>query len=423
MIGIAGLALFSSLIFGHVLLWFFLAVTGYLLWHLVNLVRFEKWIRGGLKGDLPESIGIWEENYLLLNRWRKHNDRYRQRLTQRLNRFQEVARALPDAIVVLNENDSIEWCNRVAMNYLGIHSSNDIGQPLINIVRHPQLVKYIAGKDESDPVLVPSPVNGNMILSVRLIDYGNDQHLLIARDVTHLQRIEKMRRDFVANVSHEMRSPLTVISGYLETLKGEHGESLQPWENIFGQMSEQAVRMQHLVEDLLLLAKLESNDYVAQRDKVNVPQLLSILLNEAKALSGDRHKIQLNVDETLWLEGNSTEIHSAFSNLVSNAIRYTPSDGNITINWFKDGNHACFSVEDSGVGIQSQHIPRLTERFYRVDVARSRHTGGTGLGLAIVKHILQRHGATLHIESEPDEGSLFRCDFPQDRITQYDMNN
>lgn len=411
--------LLLSAIFGEFFTWAALASIGYLVWHLRSLWRLVDWINRRLGGEPPQSSGVWEEVFLQLHRFRQRNRRRHKRLVSRLSRFQEAAQALPNAIIVLNNEGAIEWCNSAATRMLGIHTSNDLGQRILNLVRTPALVNYIKQAEFDEPLKIPSPMDVTMILSIRIVPYGSDQRLLIARDVTRMQRLEEMRRDFVANVSHEMRTPLTVICGYLELFAEADNRDSDEFDDVVVHMSEQASRLQSIIGDLLLLSRLESESYSAALETVNVPQLLKVLVEEARSLSGYKnHDISLECDDNLLIRGNEQELRSAFSNLAFNAVNYTPNGGKIILSWYGDDDGAHFAVRDTGIGIPAQHIERLTERFYRVDVGRSRHSGGTGLGLAIVKHVLQRHHARLHIESQPGQGSVFRCDFsPQQIVT------
>ncbi|MGD8643965.1 MAG: phosphate regulon sensor histidine kinase PhoR, partial [Chromatiales bacterium] len=289
-----------------------------------------------------------------------------------------------------------------------------------NLIRDPGFVNYLREGDFSGALEVWSPVDPDMRLSLRMVPFGNKQSLLIARDVTHVVRLEQMRRDFVGNVSHELRTPLTVITGYLEALTdGEHVDPEDSQASLL-QMKIQAERMRRIVQDLLMLTRLETGDQGPRQDSaVAIPAIASAIEEDARILSGEQgHRITLEAEAGLWLSGNPEELHSALSNLVSNAVRYTPPGGEIVIRWFADEQGAHFQVQDDGIGIEARHIPRLTERFYRVNTDRSRASGGTGLGLAIVKHVLQRHDARLRVESEPGVGSLFSCDFPSTRIVR-----
>ena len=399
-------------LFGNFFVWLSLGLGIYLVWHLRQLDRLSEWVERRLTGEAPESDGIWEDVFMRLYRFRLRNKRRHKRLVKRLARFQEAAQAMPNAIIVLSHDNSIEWCNSAATRMLGIHTKDDLGQRLLNLVRHPQLVNYITKADYEEPLLMPSPVNETRTLSIRLVAYGDDQTLLVGRDITRLQHLKQMRRDFVANVSHEMRTPLTVINGYVEMMRDESSPSGEGQE-MLSRIDEQSTRLQSIVDDLLQLSRLESARTGAINETVNIPAMLDSIIEDAKGLSGEQqHKISADIDPSLNFLGNEIEIRSAFSNLIFNAVRYTPAHGVISINWFKDSEGAHFSVRDSGMGIPAHHIARLTERFYRVDVARSRHTGGTGLGLAIVKHVLQRHDGVLDIKSTVGTGSEFRCNFP-----------
>ncbi|MEP7084832.1 MAG: phosphate regulon sensor histidine kinase PhoR, partial [Betaproteobacteria bacterium] len=292
----------------------------------------------------------------------------------------------------------------------------DQGLLFTHIARHPVLADYLALDVGALPVTMRPTQNQAQILSLQLIPFGESDRLLLSRDVTAIERAETIRRDFVANVSHELRTPLTVLSGFLEL--NEEGPPRDPAvaRRQSQLMREQADRMARLVEDLLTLSRLESDSVIAPDIRVDVPVVLQQLANDAESLSAGRHRFRWVVEDDLAIAGNERELRSAFSNLISNAIRYTPDGGEISVTWRRAGGQAEFAVADSGIGIGPEHIPRLTERFYRVDTGRSRETGGTGLGLAIVKHILVRHQARLHIESEPGRGSMFRVTFPARRL-------
>jgi two-component system phosphate regulon sensor histidine kinase PhoR len=294
------------------------------------------------------------------------------------------------------------------------------GKPIDQLLSDPIFRSFLATGDFSRPLQMPAPVDDSIMLEVRIVPYGKGNLLLQARDITRLAQLETIRRDFVANVSHEMRTPLTVIHGYLETLADSGDRGLQPWLQIVNQMQQQSSRMQRIVEDLLLLSRLESTHQTERQEIVDVAALLAALKEEAEGLSGEQgHVIVLEVEPDLKIEGSTSELDSAFSNLVFNAVRYTPAGGEIRMRWWlEEEGGPCFSVTDTGIGIQAEHIPRLTERFYRVDVGRSRQSGGTGLGLAIVKHVLIRHDARLEIESEPGKGSTFTCRFPVSAISE-----
>lgn len=402
---------------GHPLGAILVAQTGFIIWHLRELHRLERWLQKPDSYSVPEAEhGLWGEIFDLLYRWRQRSQRREQKLETLLSRFQQAASALPDAVVILRGEGTIEWTNKVSKRLLGV-KKKDIGQPIANLVRHPEFVSYLKHREYSTPLQMTSPANPNLKLTVRIVPYGIGQKLLVARDVTRLQRLEQMRRDFVANISHEMRTPLTVIAGYLETLT-DHEASLSAQSlKALSQMQEQTIRMQNLVTDLLFLSRIETGPRTSTWEPVAIPAMVSAIREDALALSGEeKHDIRLEVDESIWLRGNENELRSAFSNLVFNAVRYSPAGSRIDVRWYRDKKGAHFSVSDQGIGIPTEHIPRLTERFYRVDTARSRERGGTGLGLAIVKHVLQRHDARLDIESAENQGSTFTCHFPSDLV-------
>ncbi len=414
---IGAAALLSGMLFHQVVLFLWIGLVGYFGWHVHQLNRLVWWLRHGKTRNIPESAGIWGEVYdLLYQRQQKHRQRKRQ-LEEMLERFHEATSALPDATVVLGASDEILWFNDAAAGLLGLHSSQDKGQRIDNLLRHPDFVKFLHHGKEGAVLRLPSPVDGAITLSIRVINYGRDQRLLVARDVSQQQRLEQMRRDFVGNVSHELRTPLTVIGGFLETLMDSGDECAARWQRSLDLMHQQAGRMQHIVADLLMLSKLETDRTTPPREVVPVPALLAGIKEDAMLLSGDKgHNVTLEADPELRLYGAERELYSAFSNIVGNAVRYTPPGGDIRIRWSRDAGGAHFSVTDTGIGIPPEHIPRLTERFYRVDVGRSREAGGTGLGLAIVKHVLNRHSARLRVESRPGKGSTFTIDFPLDRL-------
>ena len=321
-----------------------------------------------------------------------------------------------DAVIILGEHGQIEWANGKAFEYMGIRWPQDGGLRIVNLIRHPRLQHYLNSKNEGElakGLQIASSVTPNLKLEYRISSYGETQKLLFVRDITAIHQINQMRKDFIANASHELRTPLTVISGYLEGFDDEKARCPKEWLPRIKQMRNQAVRMQRLIEDLLLLSTLENQSPNEHKDDVAISELLENIHQDALTLDGDKqHIIYLETDRTLWLKGNQRDLHSAFSNLIFNAIRYTPANSPIRIRWYKDQEDAHLEVLDSGPGISQEHIPRLTERFYRTDLGRSKEKSGTGLGLAIVKHVLAKHNGSLHINSKLNEGSSFRCDFP-----------
>jgi len=385
--------------------------------HVAKLAALQDWLRDPMAKPVPQGSGAWEEVLVGLYRFVRVRSKQEQQLKGELQRFRNAGLALPDGVVLLDAHGHIEWCNPIASQYLGLDQGRDLGQPLVNLVRHPDLAAYLEQGEYAEPLTLRLARGGGRVLSLAIIAYGEEQKLLLASDITLAEKVETMRRDFVANVSHELKSPLTVVAGFLETLTDSEVElDEQRRQGYLRMMREHTLRMQRLVEDLLTLSALESSRGLSDETLVDVSALLAAVRDEALALSAGRHRIELRVDGPAVLLANAQELRSAFANLVSNAVRYTPAGGIIRLSWGRRAAQALFSVSDSGPGIEPRHLPRLTERFYRVDHSRSRETGGTGLGLAIVKHVLTRHQATLEIESEPGKGSTFSAVFPARRI-------
>lgn len=416
-LAIAGISLLIGWAFGAIVPALLLGLGVYAGWHMRQVYRLERWLRHGKRFHPPEARGIWEEIFQHIYRLQQRNRKRKRKLGGMLNRFQQATAALPDATVVLSDGEHIEWWNDAAETLLGLSYPRDVGQHIANLVRYPAFVAYLRSGRFDAPVQLPAPGNQQLTLSLRLIPYAGDQRLLVARDITRLQQLERMRRDFVANVSHELRTPLTVVSGYLESLIEDDDEAALRWRRTLQSMHGQSKRMEGIVEDLLMLSRLETREQPEHQAPVAVPGLLAQVREDAQRLSGEQaHQITLEADAELWLLGAESELRSLFSNLAFNAVRYTPAGGLIQMRWYADGAGAHFSIQDTGIGIAAQHIPRLTERFYRVDVGRSRGSGGTGLGLAIVKHVLLRHDGQLEIDSQPGKGSTFRCVFAPGRI-------
>jgi two-component system, OmpR family, phosphate regulon sensor histidine kinase PhoR len=381
-----------------------------------QLTVLDKWLQGK-QSTLPDRSGQWGDVFARLTRLMRDQSQSYQQINFALERLQRATSAMPEGVVIMDEIDRIEWCNPVAEKHLGINSNLDAGQHITHLVRQTQFTEYLAAHNYSEPLIIKQSRHQGLTLSLQFVPYGDKQKLLISRDVTRLERVQTMRRDFVANVSHELRTPLTVIGGFLETLS-EEGSSADPETSKWALtlMMDQTKRMQRLVEDLLTLSRLEDTENLAREANINIPEMLRELYHEAQSLSAGRHRISLNLDTDAKLLGSMDELRSAFGNLVSNAIRYTVDGGEISLNWAIRDGQGVFSVQDSGIGIEAEHIPRLTERFYRVDRGRSRETGGTGLGLAIVKHVLTCHQAKLEIVSEPGKGSCFSAWFPAVRL-------
>ena len=356
---------------------------------------------------LPDGWGAWTDIFSRLYKLRRDDERNRAELSEWLARFRQAMSLLPDGVAIMDDVLFLEWCNPAAERHLGLNNSRDKGMRVTNLIRSPDFIDYIILGRYEQPLTLSLR---DRKLIVQIIPFENRRQILVTHDATESERIEMMRRDFIANASHELRTPLTVINGFLEIAYSQPDLAQETRMGHLKLMIEQGQRMQNLVEDMLTLTRLESIDYPLRAEPVNVHNLLEQILQEARALSGERHTISLSVDGP-DVQGSSDELRSAFSNLVSNAVRYTPEGGRIDIAWRNGSNGPEFSVRDDGIGISAEHIARLTERFYRVDKSRSRETQGTGLGLAIVKHVLLRHGAALAIESEPEKGSTFTVRF------------
>jgi two-component system phosphate regulon sensor histidine kinase PhoR len=391
---------------------FAVALLALLFWHTRHLARLHNWLAHPEPGKVPEGRGIWDEVLAALHRLERGAAERHEELADELARMRRAVQALPDGVVILDSANRIEWYNRTAEVQLGLEGRADFGQNIANLVREPEFIEYLEGA-HGDSVRVAR--GAGLALSLQLLPFGQAQKVLLSRDVTQAERVDAMRRDFVANVSHELRTPLTVLVGFLETLQNLKLDP-QRQRDYLGMMQEQAARMQRIIEDLLTLSALDSAPPAAADKRIALRPLLARLKADADALSGGRHLIQAQIDSESDLLGVETEVASAFGNLVSNAIRYTPAGGRVTLAWREGPEGARFSVEDTGIGIEPEHIPRLTERFYRVDRSRSRETGGTGLGLAIAKHALARHDAVLEIQSEPGKGSRFSARFPSRRL-------
>ncbi len=415
------------------------AVVGVLIghpWPVVTLCAFGvvAWHYWRLRGVLlrltarqrltpPLGEGVWNELDRLLYRGQDEMRARKRRLIQMLRAYRAAAAALPDAILVVERNSQrIQWFNEAGTALLGLRYPQDIGAPLVQRLQPLPLANWMAAGRHAEPLDAVSPLNPAVNLSLRLIPYSEDLWLLVARDVSRLLHLEQMRRDFVANVSHELRTPLTVVHGYLDMLDpSEHPD----WAPMLAEMQRQSQRMTQLVEDLLMLSRLESTDTLPAEEAVSMVSMLSMLRREAIALSQNRHEVSVEDRAGVDLWGSNKELHSAFSNLVSNAVRYTPAGGHIIIRFRPDsagGSHggAVLEVVDTGYGIPAAHLPRVTERFYRVSTSRSRESGGTGLGLSIVKHVLNLHQARLDIASDVGRGSTFSCHFGPDRVRSRD---
>jgi len=415
--GILALGLGLGLLIGPVWVWILAASCLYLGWQLVTLYRLDRWLRLRSQIDPPNLGGIWGDIVGQVIRLHRRKQFHKQRLIQLFRELRRSTAALPDGVIILSTQREIVWFNRQAARLLGLKRPMDLGLRIDNLIRSPEFVLYLHGDDFAMPLVIRPPVQLDLYLALQVVPYGGGQSLLLVRDVTRQMRLEAMRKDFVANASHELRTPLTVISGYLDTLADD--TSIDPaWSGPIKDMRAQAQRMNAIIADLLVLSRLESTAGAAVRDPIDVPSMLERLHRDALASADRPRHVVLELESTDGLFGSAHEIESAFTNLLVNGMKYTLAEGTVRMRWWADAEGAYFSVIDSGIGIPAEHIPRLTERFYRVDAGRSRGQGGSGLGLAIVKHALQRHGGWLDVQSTEGKGSTFTCHFPQQRIWQ-----
>ena len=385
--------------------------------HARQLYRLGRWLQDARIETIPEAGGIWDEVFSQLYKMVKRHNQTKLELATELQHIEQATAALPEGVAILNEANRIEWCNPLAQQHFDLDPEHDFMQDITYLVRQPEFIEYVHGSNFSEPLVMRPARHDDMVLSIKLIPYGVNKRLLISRDITQLERIEAMRRDFVANVSHELRTPLTVVNGFVENLQDMPDLSRDDARRALQLMAEQTRRMENLVADLLTLSHLENDQSPLLEETVDMAALLDEVYREGQLLSGGSHTLRLEVASDAKLLGNREELRSAFGNLLSNAIRYTPEGGSILLRWAERGSQPVFSVQDSGIGIAAQHIPRLTERFYRVDRSRSRETGGTGLGLAIVKHIAMRHQAKLEVLSDEGKGSTFALVFPVRRAS------
>ena len=412
-----GAAAFAGLLFGHVLLALLLMTLGHLLWQYKHIFLLDKWLWRDRKLTPPAGDGSWQQIFDGIYFQQRRERRKRKELRTLVRRFRDGAEALPEAVVVLNEGWNIIWCNKLAQLLVGLRWPSDEGQRIDNLIRSPEFHQYLKQRNFQQPLEVMSPTTSSIMLECKMMPYGKAQFLLIVRDITQLKQLEQIRKDFVANVSHELRTPLTVLQGYLEMLDGSAQPAAPIWQKAHGVMLEQTRRMDSLVQQLLTLSRIEAAARVQFDQEVDVPAMLALIQQEAETLNRDKqHSLQFEIDPELKVTGAPEELRSAFSNLVTNAIKYTPPGGVIQVSWQRDGQRALFTVTDNGEGIAPQHLKRLTERFYRVDQARARNTGGTGLGLSIVKHVLSRHNSQLLIFSEPGQGSTFSFALPPELV-------
>lgn len=406
-------------IFGYMPWLLFIATALQLAWHLHNQMKLSAWLWDEKRLTPPSGTGNWESLFNGIYRLQQRQRKKRKELTNLIRRFRNGAESLPDAVVVFRSEGNIVWCNKLAQHLLGFHWPDDNGQPISNLIRTPDFIKYLNKQDFSEPLEMCSPLNVERMLELRIVPYTEGEHLMVVRDVTQLKQLEGMRRNFFANVSHELRTPMTVLKGYLEMTEDPDMVVGPMWPKAHGVMTEQLNRMNSLVSQLLTLSKIEAAPMHELDEVVNVPLMLENLEKEAQSLSGDRgHRFDFQIDPKLKVLADEDQLRSAISNLVYNAVKYTPEGAKVKVRWYQSIQGASLEVSDSGEGIEPQHLHRLTERFYRVDKARSRDTGGSGLGLAIVKHALTHHDSHLEIQSTVGIGSKFSFILPSRLIVK-----
>jgi two-component system phosphate regulon sensor histidine kinase PhoR len=404
-------------IIGQVTLTLLIAALLVLISNYVQLYRLTKWLWQSRTISPPKASGIWQHIYEGVYSLQRRNRTKHKSLGELVKRFREGTEALPDAVVVLDKNVRIVWCNHNACIELGLRWPDDKGRRIDNLVRHPSFIEFLQQGDYQDPIEVAAPTNPNKIFEYRRKEYGDSQRLLISRDVTRVAHLEEMRKDFVANVSHELKTPLTVINGYIEVLETTTLDAPPIVNKALSEMGSQTKRMQVLIEDLLILSRIESSSDRIFENVIDMQAMFEQIELESIALNKNRqHKIKFNIDKDLHVYGVETELRSACSNLIFNAMHYTPQGGKIEVIWKQKANGAYFAVIDNGDGIEDKHLRRLTERFYRVDKARSRTTGGSGLGLSIVKHVLHHHNTSLEVVSKIEKGSTFSFVLPNELI-------
>lgn len=409
-----------GLFFGHPFYGLTAGLFIYLVWTLAQVKRLYHWLGNpSASAEAPQSVGLWGAIFDGLHKLHQNHLRARDRLRAQINRAQESTNAMHDGVIMTDSKGAMEWWNGSAERLLGFRQSSDQGQYIQNLIRNPAFKSYFDAKDYREPLEINSPYKTHIRLQMQFSLFGDNDRLIVAKDVTRIYQLEQMRRDFVGNVSHEMRTPLTVISGYLETLV-DHGDELpKKWQRAINTMAQQSSRMEALITDLILLSKIETGEQTLTDSVTDVDAMVRQICHDAEALSGDKaHDFQISIGERHFLNGDERQLRSAFSNLIFNAVKYTPAGGTITVRWYTDRQGGHLSVKDTGIGIDPVHIPRLTERFYRADPSRHQDTGGTGLGLAIVKHVLINHDGKLDIQSHIGQGSEFICNFPRERLTE-----
>jgi two-component system phosphate regulon sensor histidine kinase PhoR len=422
LITLLSIAGFLGLLFGHMMAFLFVAALAYAIWLQRSWNQLWQWLLNPKKSVSPSAEGVIDEVCRHIELMRRQNKGRKKKLSNYLKRFQSATSALPDAIVVLGEYGEVDWANKAAQNLLGIHYPKDSRVRVSNLIRDPAFQPLIENTTTANVVTIDSPLNSNIQIEVKLVRYMGSARMLIARDITQTIKLQRMRRDFVANVSHELRTPLTVLRGYLETLNPE--APTEVWQAALPVMQQQTERMHLMIKDLLVLSQLETGEKPLTHIATDIGTLLKGIIRDAHELEQfNHHQISLHCETENWLEVDVDELRSAISNLVYNAVKYTPAKTEIVVTYAEDTSGPYIEVADNGDGIAEQHLDRLTERFYRVDRGRAQDAGGTGLGLAIVKHVLERHGAKLIINSELGRGTQFTCRFSTDIIAEKSPKN
>lgn len=414
--GLTGITL-AGLYLGHPVYGLLAGLGTYLLWTLYQIRRLAQWLANPDGSDnpdeAPQSLGIWGDLFEKLHKLNRNHLQTQDRLRAKIDRIQESTNAMRDGVILTDARGALEWWNGSAEHLLGFRHHTDHGQYIYNLIRTPAFRDYFDAKNYSDPLELTSPAKPHIHLQIQISLFGDDDRLIVAKDVSRLHQLEQMRRDFVSNVSHEMRTPLTVISGYLETLVDNAEDLPAKWRRAINTMATQSFRMETLITDLILLSQIETAEQDEKNTPTNVDRLIRQICQDARTLSGEsQHEIIFEATDPHLLKGDENQLRSAFSNLIFNAVKYTPAQGRITVSWLTNHQGGHLSVKDTGAGIDQVHVPRLTERFYRADPSRHKDTGGTGLGLAIVKHVLLNHDGNLEIHSRLGEGSEFICHFP-----------
>jgi two-component system phosphate regulon sensor histidine kinase PhoR len=405
-------ALIAGVLSNRIFICLLIAGFCYSCWLLYQTRAFYLWMARDDNSYPPDAGGIWGDIFDIIYHYRESNQRAKSKLEQQLSRVEDFLGTLGDCVVLIREDNTIDWWNKAAESMLGLKKEYDMGKPLLNIIRHPRFINYLNSGIFEESITLPSPANANQTLDIQIGRFGNNEKVLVAHDISRLVQLEQMRKDFVANVSHELRTPLTVINGYLEPITDNLDSFEETWQKPLEKIQSQSKRMTEIITDLTTLSRMESND-LNTKEVVKIPELIKQVSDDAQGLFREKPiSIKINLQDAFEIHGSRTELYSCFSNLIVNGAKYNTRDNveiSITVS-IKNGE-GVVSIEDNGIGIDPAHIPRLTERFYRVDNSHSSQTGGTGLGLAIVKHVLLRHNGHLNIRSHYGKGSTFSCHF------------